>query len=208
MRDLKFWLNYGSNITAMIDKFPEILAPSRDVFESVGNEVQGILDRGEGTLTHGDFWSGKYGSSICPNFTRDNAHKKTSVLLADAELPEPGQPLTMYVVDWELTHITSTAFDLGQMVGDLFESRHFKNLEAAERLIEAFMEGYGPLDESTAFRTAIQVGVHLICWGPNPPKGTPEQVKAALAMGRDFVVRGWKKDREFFDGTVLKYLFS
>lgn len=64
MRDLKFWLNYGPNITATIEKFPGILGSSRDVFESVGKDVRGLLDRGEGTLTHGDFWSGKYGLSI------------------------------------------------------------------------------------------------------------------------------------------------
>lgn len=59
MRDLKFWLNYGPNIATAIEKFPEILGPSKDVFESVRSEVRGMLDRGEGTLIHGDFWSGK-----------------------------------------------------------------------------------------------------------------------------------------------------
>jgi hypothetical protein len=59
MRDLKFWLNYGPNITAAVEKFPEILGPSKGVFESVGSDVRAMLDRGEGTLTHGDFWSGK-----------------------------------------------------------------------------------------------------------------------------------------------------
>lgn len=61
MRDLKFWLNYGPNITTAIEKFPEILGSSKDVFEAVAKDVQGMFDRGEGTLTHGDFWSGKYG---------------------------------------------------------------------------------------------------------------------------------------------------
>lgn len=112
----------------------------------------------------------------------------------------------MYIIDWELTHITSPAFDLGQMIGDLFETRHFEGIEATEWLIEGFMDGYGPLDDDIAFRTAIQVGAHLICWGPS--KGTLQQVEAAMKIGRDFVVSGWKKDKSFFDTTVLKCLFA
>jgi hypothetical protein len=129
-------------------------------------------------------------------------------LLPDAELPAPGQPLKMYVIDWELTHITSAAFDLGQMIGDLFETTHFKGIEAADWLIGGIMEGHGALDDATAFRTAIQVGAHLICWGSRSPKGSTEQTEAAMRIGKDFMVRGWERDKSFFAGTVLKCLFS
>jgi hypothetical protein len=129
-------------------------------------------------------------------------------LLADAELPQPGGPLKIYVIDWELSHITSTAFDLGQMIGDLFETRHYEGIEATEWLIEAFMEGYGPVNNDIAFKTAVQVGAHLICWGSMAAKGSPEQTEHGLRIGCDFVVRGWEKDKAFFNGTVLKCLFS
>lgn len=59
MKDLKFWLNYGPNLIGTIEKFPDQLGGSREVFESTGREIQAILERGEGTLIHGDFWSGK-----------------------------------------------------------------------------------------------------------------------------------------------------
>lgn len=59
MKELKFWLNYGPNISAAIEKFPDILGPNKDVFESVRNEVREMLDGDKGTLTHGDLWSGK-----------------------------------------------------------------------------------------------------------------------------------------------------
>ena len=65
MRDLKWWLNYGPNISAAIEKYSNILGPSKNIFDSVGSEIREMLDRGEGTLTHGDFWSGKY---EYPNF--------------------------------------------------------------------------------------------------------------------------------------------
>ena len=88
------------------------------------------------------------------------------------------------------------------------KERHFKEILAADWLIEGFMAGYGNLDDATAFRTAIQVGAHLICWGSRSSKGTPEQTEAAMRIGKDFVVRGWEKDKSFFDGTVLRCLFS
>lgn len=114
----------------------------------------------------------------------------------------------MYVTDWELSHVTSIAFDLGQMLGDLFETWHFKGIEAAVWLIESFKEGYGNLDDDLTFRTALQVGAHLICWCSRAPlRGTPEQVEDALRIGRDFVIHAHEKDRSFFDGTVLKCLF-
>ena len=59
-----------------------------------------------------------------------------------------------------------------------------------------------------AFRTSIHVGVHLICWASRVQGwGSKEQVEKVVEVGRDFVVKGWENDREFFDGTVLKCLF-
>jgi hypothetical protein len=50
--------------------------------------------------------------------------------------------------------------------------------------------------------------VHLICWGPAIQGwGTKEQVEKVVEIGRDFVVKGWQKDKPFFEETVLKCLF-
>jgi hypothetical protein len=58
MRDLKYSINY-TDLVATIDNFPAILERSRKVFEGVAKDVKESLDKGEGTLIHGDFWSGK-----------------------------------------------------------------------------------------------------------------------------------------------------
>ena len=58
MKGLKYNLNY-TNLVATIDNFPGILESSREAFKEVARDVKGNLDRGEGTLIHGDFWSGK-----------------------------------------------------------------------------------------------------------------------------------------------------
>lgn len=134
--------------------------------------------------------------------------KHYSVLLPDILLPDSEPPIKLFVIDWELSHISSLAFDLGQMFAELIELKHFKDINAGVWLIQSFMDGYGEIDIELAFRTAIHVGVHLICWGSRVQGwGTKEQVEKVVEVGRDFVVKGWKKDREFFEGTMLKCLF-
>jgi thiamine kinase-like enzyme len=115
----------------------------------------------------------------------------------------------MFVIDWELSHLSDLAFDLGQMFAELFELKHFKDIDAGVWLIEAFMKGYGKLEDQMAFRTAIHVGVHLICWGSRVQGwGSKEQVEKVVEVGRDFVVKGWEKDRGYFEGTALECLFA
>jgi hypothetical protein len=131
-----------------------------------------------------------------------------SVLLPDILLSDHEMPIKLFVIDWELSHISSLAFDLGQMFAELFELKHFKDIDAGVWLIEAFMQGYGHIDDDFAFRTAIHVGVHLICWGPTIQGwGTKEQVEKVVEIGRNLVVKGWQKDKPFFEKTALKCLF-
>lgn len=134
--------------------------------------------------------------------------KRRSVLLPDILLSDVETPIKLFVIDWELSHISSLAFDLGQMFAELFELKHFKDIDAGVWLIEAFMDGYGEIDEDFAFRTTTHVGVHFICWGSRVQGwGTKEQVEKVVEVGRDFVVKGWEKDRRFFERTALKCLF-
>jgi len=113
--------------------------------ETIRENVRKSLGE-EGSLIHGDFWTG-------------------NVLLPNAPLPPGNHPLKIYIIDWELSHLSSIAFDLGQMFAELFELKHFKDINAGVWLIESFMDGYGPVDVELAFRTAVHVGTHLICWG-------------------------------------------
>lgn len=99
------------------------------------------------------------------------------------------------------------------MIGDLYERKHFKGLDNALWAIQGFLQGYGPLSNELAFRTAIHAGVHLICWytrrdPKTPPQGTPEQIHGGIKTGVDFIVKGWKKDRAWFENSPLAYLFS
>jgi hypothetical protein len=135
--------------------------------------------------------------------------KSNSVLLPNAPFPSPSEPLKLFIIDWELSQLSSIAFDLGQMFAELFELKHFKHIDAGTWLIESFMEGYGKIDGALAFKTAIHVGTHLVCWGSRVQGwGTKEQVEAVVEVGRDWIVKAWEKDGKYFEGTALKCLFT
>ncbi|KAG0648904.1 Psilocybin biosynthesis kinase [Hyphodiscus hymeniophilus] len=189
MRELKYMINY-TNLVGTVERFPEILGRSKEVFEAVAERTRGELDTERGSLIHGDFWSG-------------------NVLLPNTPFPPPTEPLTVFVIDWEMAQLSSIAFDLGQMFAELFELKHFKDVDAGVWLIESFVEGYGKIDEELAFKTAIHAGAHLICWGSRVAGwGTREQVETVVEIGRDWVVRGWERDAVYFQGTASKHLFA
>lgn len=58
MVQLKFFVNYG-RLLPTVDMFPTILEESRETFKNIEDMMRKELERGEGDLIHGDFWSGK-----------------------------------------------------------------------------------------------------------------------------------------------------
>lgn len=127
----------------------------------------------------------------------------------------PKEPLTngidkeVFIVDWELVHVGRRALDLAQMIAELYETKLFKNIDAGVWVIEGFLSGYGTLGDDTGLRTAIHVGVHLVCWGSRVPGwGTPKQVEEVVKVGRDLIVHGWERDRTWFEGHNLGCLFK
>jgi hypothetical protein len=48
-----------------------------------------------------------------------------------------------------------------------------------------------------------------VCWGSSVQGwGTQEQIENVVRIGRDWVVNGWEKNTEYFEGTALKKLFT
>jgi thiamine kinase-like enzyme len=165
----------------------DIFEGTEKVYEEIKAKFAKAEQEEEGLLIHGDFWTG-------------------NILLHDTPLSD--QALPVYVIDWELSHLSKVSFDLGQMFAELFQLTHFKKIEAGVWLIESFMDGYGKIDEDLAFETVVHVGTHFICFGSRTAGwGTEEQVRRLVEIGRDFMVKGWARDREFFEGTALKCLF-
>lgn len=140
----------------------------------------------------------------------------TSILLPSAgwqEPPSADKTNELFIIDWEFAQFGHRSSDLGQIVGDLYERKLYNNLGTAISTMEGVIDGYGALSDEMAFRTAIYVGVHLISWyNRRPRKGprvaTPEAIVAGLSVGRDFMVKGWKKDKAFFQSSSLASLFA
>ena len=93
------------------------------------------------------------------------------------------------------------------MIGELYELYLYRGILAGLWLIDGFCAGYGIEDDAFAFRTAVHVGTHLVCFGSVPGWGTAEQVLEVVAKGKEIIVRAWKKDREWFIASELASLF-
>jgi hypothetical protein len=99
------------------------------------------------------------------------------------------------------------------MIGDLYERKLFSNIDIVMPVMQSVIEGYGELSDDLAFRAAIHAGVHLVGWYIRRPRtgplmAPPEVIVAGLTVGRDFILRGWEKDRKFFESSVLGSLFA
>ncbi|KAG9245680.1 kinase-like domain-containing protein [Calycina marina] len=189
MKDLKFRINYGT-LMSTIDKFPAILEESREIFQMVCDEARTRHDSVNGELVHADFWSG-------------------NIVIPDEKFK---QPMQVYVVDWELSKLGAFYWDLGQMFAELYNMKHFKNIEAGFWLIQGFMDGYGSITKSLVRRPSRSPyipGNHLICWGTRVEGwGTEAQVEDLAQVGRDFIVNGRKEDKQYFLGTALACLLK
>jgi hypothetical protein len=199
IRRLKQKITYSAFIP-MLENFPEVLQPHRKTLEliqaNIGNEFESPRAEVQGEdfgVIHGDFWAGNV-------LTASNSSTPSLV-----------------VIDWEFTQVSHRSVDLGQMLGDLYERHHYHHTSSTPchcfSMISSFISGYGPVSEELAFRTVIHAGVHLVCWATRGAPGfwrtwRQEQVIEGMKTGVEWIVNGWERNRDWFDGTVLAGLFK
>jgi 5-methylthioribose kinase len=53
----------------------------------------------------------------------------------------------LFIIDWEFAQFGHRSYDLGQIVGDLFERKIYNNLETAISAMEGVIAGYGDLTD-------------------------------------------------------------
>ncbi|KAI1469029.1 kinase-like domain-containing protein [Daldinia caldariorum] len=204
MRKLKYAITYDSYLKVLEDNFPQLLEGHREILEEVQTTATREFQRTSGNgdwdehwgFIHGDFWTGNVLLPSDPSLSTQNS--------GDAKL---------FIVDWEFVQFGHRAYDIGQMVGDMYERKHFFKTDGVLPAIEGFIHGYGGLDDELAFRTAIHAGVQLICWytrrAPTAPLQFPiEKVTDAMRIGRDWIVKGWQMDRDYFRNSPLAPLFK
>ncbi|KAJ9152115.1 Phosphotransferase enzyme family protein [Pleurostoma richardsiae] len=188
MQSLKHMINY-SRLVSAAESRPAVLADAKETFVQVAEMAKSEVDDEQNLqVIHGDFWTG-------------------NVLLPDRPLVV-GQQIPIFIIDWEMCQLGVPALDLGQVIAELYELKLFKGIQAGLWLIEGFAAGYGQIDDATAFRTAIHVGTHLVCFSSVPGWGTHEQVEQVVMAGKEIIVRAWQKDRAWFEGGPLSSLFS
>ncbi|CAI6018034.1 unnamed protein product [Clonostachys chloroleuca] len=105
------------------------------------------------------------------------------MMIPDAAIPKHGNNVSLFVVDWEMS------------------------MPAGRWMMESMVEAYGPLTEEFAFRTAIQVGAHLVCVITDLNRVPTDQLEKAAATGKEILVHAWKKDRAWFENSDFACLF-
>jgi len=75
-------------------------------------------------------------------------------------------------------------------------------------MMQGYIEGLGEQSESSAWRNAIQVGVHLLAFSTIAGWGTPDQIETVAGLARDIIVKAWNRDREWFEKSELASLFT
>ncbi|KAH6661238.1 kinase-like domain-containing protein [Truncatella angustata] len=187
MQNLKHTINYDW-LVDRIKTYPDILEEAREVFEDFRNAAKEEL-KGEVMPIHGDFWTGNIVIGNLP-------------VQKDDEIP-------VFVIDWEMAQLGVHSLDFGQMLGEMYALWVYRRSETGLWLLEGFCEGLHLKDEKVAFRTAAQLGCHLVAFDSVIPTwGTPEQGKECARVGRDLIVHAWKRDRLWFEQSDLACLFA
>ncbi|KAH8645398.1 kinase-like domain-containing protein [Xylariales sp. PMI_506] len=201
-RKLKYQYTFDGFLK-VLSNYPELLEGHEKVLESIqdaaAKEFEKLPTEGDENwgLIHGDFWSG-------------------NILIQTTPWKEPlqsGGPNKLFIIDWEFAQFGHRSYDLGQLIGDLYERKLFNSSDITVPVLEGVIAGYGELSDEMAFRTAIYVGVHLCGWYNRRPRRGPwvpaeEAIQPGLKVGRDFILKGWERDRAFFESTILAGLFA
>ncbi|EXJ88945.1 hypothetical protein A1O3_02009 [Capronia epimyces CBS 606.96] len=202
MRKLKRLASYDSFIN-ILENFPETLEGIRKPLEEVRETAAREFNK-PATDDGGEYWGVIHGDFAACN-----------VLVSDVPSLQTNNPEApkLVIIDWELAQVGHWAYDLGQMIGDLYEQKHFRQVDSAVWIVRGLVDGYGGLSDELAFRTAIHVGVWLLGWYNRrhpklPLKGTPEQIAGIVQLATDVILKAWAKDRTWFEASVFAPLFG
>lgn len=226
MRKTKYLFTYHAFLK-VLETHPEVLEGHRDILEKIRDTISKEYERPSTEededlgLIHGDFWSGKYVLSLeLPYiyvYMWDFGSNEVNISILVPATPWREPPLSgisnkLFIIDWEFAQFGHRSNDIGQIIGDLYERKLYSNAETVTPVMEGVIRGYGKLSDQMAFRVAIYVGVHLIGWYNRRPRIGPRVVPShvileGLTIGRDFIIKGWEKDRKYFEDSALSLLF-
>ena len=143
-------------------------------------------------IIHGDFW--------CGNLLLSPPGSKSST------------NWSIYVTDFELTHVSLASADIGQMLAELYLLYHFWSRSEALEMMKGLLSTYKltELTEELRFRVGLQFGVHLVVWPPFTQTWIDcgeERLKDCVQYGVDCISAAHRKDEHFWKSHVLGALF-
>ena len=137
----------------------------------------------------------------------ENTKHLYSILIHNAPIQE-GVEIPIFVIDWEQAQLGVPALDHGEMIGELYAFWLYKKIDAGLWMMQGYAEGLGEQSETSVWRNAIQLGVHLLAFSTIAGWGTPDQIEDVVQLARDIIVNGWDKNREWFEKSELACLFA
>lgn len=122
--------------------------------------------------------------------------------------PAPTE-LTVFILDWELCHVSSYIFDLGQMLAELYFLYHFRSSPCIPILLNNFLSGYGNIDNRDAFNILIHCGVHLVVWSwRTPGLGNEGQIRECVQFGHDIIHHAYTCNSHWFVTGIFHHFFK
>jgi len=81
------------------------------------------------------------------------------------------------------------SMDHGQMLAERLVLSLYNKIDAGLWMVQGYAEELGIRNEASAWRIAVQVGIHLVSFGMVAPDwGMPDQDKDVVRLGRDIIV--------------------
>ena len=116
---------------------------------------------------------------------------------------------SVFVLDWELSHISSFIFDLGQMFAELYLLRHFRGSQPIFTILGSFLAAYGSILTQDCFNIMLHCGTHLVVWPWRVSGwGNKEQIDRCILFGSEIIQNAYDRNVQWFKAGIFSALFS
>jgi Ser/Thr protein kinase RdoA (MazF antagonist) len=156
-----------------------------DLDSTVGEEVNqkfgSLIATDDGSVCHGDFWTGNI-------IVKNN-------------------PLCLTVVDWEMSRRGNGATDVAQFAAEAWLLDRFRG---ARGLLDPFLEAYvreRPLSDKDMQRVFIHFGTHVSYWPTQVKWGSDQETEAVAKLGYEILSKAKDMDFDWLRKSELRKLF-
>jgi hypothetical protein len=113
----------------------------------------------------------------------------------------------IFVLDWELCHLSSIVIDLGTMFAELYILYFFENSSSVPFILDSFLEAYGLIETADALDTMIYCGVHLIIWPCRTEWSEHPKLKECIQFGCSILENAYNGNAAWFKKGLFHKLF-